>query len=156
LDAAVKTSDVVLAVIGRQWLTLTGSDGRRRLDDPTDTLRGEIAGALAAGVAVIPVLINDTRMPAPEELPEDLRPLAAINAMSLHDAGFEAEALALGRVLRARFGLAPIQVTGAPMNNDWTLSFLLNDLLAVSLSYRFDDEPEFRALPTLRMMNYRT
>lgn len=43
----VEQSTVVITLIGRQWLTLQGTDGIRRLDDPDDWVRKEIETALA-------------------------------------------------------------------------------------------------------------
>jgi hypothetical protein len=85
IDAAVSSCDVLLAVIGRRWLMLTDSTGRRRLDDPEDLLRFEIAKALSRNVRVIPVLVEGATMPRSEDLPEDLRALAARQAIDLSE-----------------------------------------------------------------------
>ena len=39
IQQAVGSSDVLLALIGRNWLTATDEAGRRRLDDPDDLVR---------------------------------------------------------------------------------------------------------------------
>jgi tetratricopeptide (TPR) repeat protein len=72
----VRRARVVLAVIGTQWLTATGPDGERRLDDPADWIRQELVAAFAAGVRVIPVLTDSAKMPTEGDLPADLAPLA--------------------------------------------------------------------------------
>ena len=64
-------SDVVLVVIGPRWLTATDPNGRRRLDDPDDLTRLEVAAALRRGIRVVPVLVGGAAMPSGEELPED-------------------------------------------------------------------------------------
>jgi TPR repeat protein len=81
LGDAVGRCDVLLAVIGEQWLqaSVPGSD-RRRLDDPRDFVRIEIEAALKRGIPVIPVLVGRAAMPAEQELPDDLRGLAFRNA----------------------------------------------------------------------------
>jgi hypothetical protein len=71
----VRAARVVLAVIGTRWLTATGPDGRRRIDDPGDWIRRELVAAFAAGVRVIPVLTDGAEMPAEADLPEDLAQL---------------------------------------------------------------------------------
>ena len=79
-------SAALLVVIGPEWLTTTGADGRRRLDDEGDFVRLEVATALARpGLRVVPILVHDARMPVAKELPEDLEPLARRQAIELTD-----------------------------------------------------------------------
>jgi hypothetical protein len=54
ITRAVGSCDVLLAVVGPHWLTATDRDGRRRLDDPRDIVRLEIAAALERDIRVIP------------------------------------------------------------------------------------------------------
>jgi TIR domain len=56
ITQAVSTCEVLLAIIGPRWLTATDDDGQRRLDDPDDTVRLEIAAALERDIRVIPIL----------------------------------------------------------------------------------------------------
>jgi hypothetical protein len=72
IDESLKRCELLLAVIGRQWLG-PGEVGARRIDDPSDLVRLEVSTALAQGIRVVPLLIDDTQMPASEKLPEDLR-----------------------------------------------------------------------------------
>lgn len=80
---AIDSSNVVLVLIGPHWATLTGSDGARRLEEPDDFLREEIARALTRGVPVIPVLVNNAGMPA--ALPPEIRQLAHLQAALLRN-----------------------------------------------------------------------
>ena len=73
---------VVVAVVGPGW-TGNRAPGKRRIDDPADFVRMEIAAALQRGIPVIPVLLDNTVMPAADDLPEDLRPFAFRNALVL-------------------------------------------------------------------------
>lgn len=57
ITRAVGSCDVLLALIGDQWLTITDADGRRRLEDPGDFVRLEIEAPLARQVRVIPILV---------------------------------------------------------------------------------------------------
>jgi tetratricopeptide (TPR) repeat protein len=72
---------VFLIVIGPRWLI--DAQGRRRLDDPNDVLRMEVAEALSREATVIPILVGGAGMPSPDALPEALKPLSRRHAMSL-------------------------------------------------------------------------
>jgi formylglycine-generating enzyme required for sulfatase activity len=82
---AVGSCDVLLVVIGRQWLTSTDSEGHRRLDNPEDFVRLEITTALERKIRVIPVLVSGAAMPHPTELPDILQPLARRQALAVGD-----------------------------------------------------------------------
>jgi hypothetical protein len=74
IDESLKRCELLLAVIGDHWLG-PGEVGARRIDDPGDLVRLEVSSALKQGIRVVPLLIDDTLMPSPEQLPEDLRSL---------------------------------------------------------------------------------
>ena len=61
---ALRAATVILAVIGRAWLSAADASGTRRLDDPTDYVRREIETALSEGIDVIPVLVEGATTPA--------------------------------------------------------------------------------------------
>ena len=82
IKQTLERARVVIAVIGPTWFGGRGR-GNRRIDDPTDFVRLEIATALQRGIPVIPVLIDDTPMPQVENLPADLKGLAFRNALIL-------------------------------------------------------------------------
>jgi TIR domain len=79
IDVEVSKCDVLLAVIGDDWVNAPG-DARRRLDDLNDLVRIEIETALAREIPVIPVLVGDASMPQESELPGELKGLAGRNA----------------------------------------------------------------------------
>ena len=81
-------SDVMLAIIGEDWLTVRGDDGQPRLKYPGDFVRTEIALALRRNKRVIPVLVSGARMPQSHELPEDLAGLADREAVEISETGF--------------------------------------------------------------------
>jgi hypothetical protein len=84
LKTTVGSCSVLLAVIGRNWLTLTdAATGKRRLDNPKDWVRIEIATALARNIWVIPILAHEGKMPGAEALPNNLKPLARRNAYEI-------------------------------------------------------------------------
>lgn len=86
IDARLAACQVMLVVIGREWLDARLPDGLRRLDDPMDFVRIEVAAGLARRqVLVVPVLVEGATMPASRVLPEDIRALARRHALSLRD-----------------------------------------------------------------------
>jgi hypothetical protein len=109
IDAAVGSCDVLLAVIGPEWLSSTGSDGKRRLDDPNDFVRVEIGSALRRDVRVIPVLVDDAEMPTADALPEDIRRLARRQAVELRDKRWDADIEDLIAVIGKVLGQAGLQ-----------------------------------------------
>ena len=86
IEQAVRCCEVLIAVIGKTWLSITDGLGRRRLDNPEDYVRVELATALARNIRVIPVLVQGAVMPHSEELPDVLAKLARRNAFELSDA----------------------------------------------------------------------
>ncbi len=80
LEEAVGGCAVLVAVIGPEWLTTPGEDGRPRLHDPDDFVRIEVEGALRRGIPVVPVLVDGAPMPRREDLPPGLEDLAYRNA----------------------------------------------------------------------------
>jgi TIR domain len=102
----VASCDVLLAVIGRRWLSITDAKGRRRLDNPEDFHRLEIQEALQRGIRVIPVLVQGAAMPTAEDLPEPMGRLAMRNALDLSDHRWRYD---MGRLISALEAVARTQ-----------------------------------------------
>ena len=92
LQNAVQSCDVLVALIGRSWLNIKDETGKRRLDNPEDFVRIEIAAALDRDIRVIPVLVDGVPMPRSTELPDNLKPLARRNALQVNHHSFNADA----------------------------------------------------------------
>lgn len=92
LQNAVQSCDVLVALIGRQWINIKDEKRERRLDNPEDFVRIEIAAALDRDIRVIPVLFDGTYMPRSTELPDNLRPLTRRNALQVNHHSFNADA----------------------------------------------------------------
>jgi hypothetical protein len=87
IKTTLQRAKVVIAIIGPEWCG--GRDpSNRRIDDPTDFVRLEVASALENGIPIIPVLINNTPMPEAKSLPADLEGLAFRNGLAL-DTGID-------------------------------------------------------------------
>jgi hypothetical protein len=69
------SSTVLLVLIGAQWLTLTDESGEPRIKNPDDFVRKEIRTAFENGLWVVPVLLQETKLPRAASLPEDIRGL---------------------------------------------------------------------------------
>ena len=104
IERTVASCDVLLAVIGPQWLRAAKADGIRRLDDEQDFVRLEIATALQRGVRVVPVLVGNARMPGVDELPDPLKALARRQAYELSDRRWDYDVQGLTKSLRGRGG----------------------------------------------------
>jgi len=87
IKQTLQRAKVVVAIIGPEWTG--GKDpASRRIDDPTDFVRLEVASALENGIPVIPVLVNNTPMPDAKNLPAELEGLAFRNGLAL-DTGID-------------------------------------------------------------------
>jgi len=100
---AVGRCDVLLAMIGRRWLEPRDGAGPR-LNDPKDFVRIEIAAALSRDIRVIPVLLDGAAMPAEDQLPEPLRPLALRNAIEVSNTRFASDVARLADAVGKTIG----------------------------------------------------
>lgn len=161
VESAIGSCRALVALIGRDWLSIQNAKGQRRLDDPDDLVRLEIEAALNKGVFVMPVLVEDARMPSPAELPDSLARLSTLNALELSDSRWEYDSRRLLERLEAVLGApAPSsqQVTGqregarpAPEPNGprspqpggsrraWTAAVIVVLLIGIALALRSDD-----------------
>ena len=100
LNDQVAQCDVLLAIIGEDWIDARDDDGNRRLEKDSDFVRIEIASALQLGKRVIPVLVNKAEMPRADELPPSLKPLARRNAVAIRPTRFKADSQGLVKALK--------------------------------------------------------
>jgi TIR domain len=122
ITRAVGSCDVLLALIGEEWLTITDEHGRRRLDNADDFVHLEIEAALSRSVRVIPVLVDGARMPRADELPDGLAGLVRRQALELSPARFDFDTRrlltvldrSLAEVRAAQPGAGPAPTPAAP------------------------------------------
>jgi hypothetical protein len=100
----VSKCDVLLAVIGPNWLDARDNKGKRRLDDPNDFVRIEIAAALHRDISVIPILIEGTPWLKADCLPTDIRELAMRNGLDIRHASFQLDMDKLIANIKAALG----------------------------------------------------
>jgi hypothetical protein len=84
IDQTIRNCRVVLVAIGPAWLETQDEHGRR-LDQVNDPVRIEIETALRWRKRIIPVLIDDARMPGAAQLPGTIEQLASQNAAPMHN-----------------------------------------------------------------------
>ena len=82
IHQALRQTDYLLVLIGPKWLGPTGN-GRNRINDANDPVRMEVELALEIGLRVVPILLEHTPMPGPEDLPEALGELPYLNAADI-------------------------------------------------------------------------
>lgn len=110
----------VFVLIGPQWAGPAGTGGKTRLFEDDDMVRREVRLALASQARLVPLLLDDARMPRAAELPPDLKALSSINAFSLRTAHFDEDMDTLLDALLgnkqgrgSRWRQAPLTVAGA-------------------------------------------
>ena len=85
LEDSLNRSSVMIVVMGKRWAG-TGKIGSRRIDDPGDFVRLEVASGLKRPeLKIVPALISGAKMLGPSALPEELKELSRRNAIELSD-----------------------------------------------------------------------
>jgi TIR domain len=122
IERKLRHIDVFLAVIGEQWVTVTGDRGSRRLEDERDLLRLEVATALKRSVRVIPVLVGGATMPRESELPADIANVTRLHAFELASGRFRADVQLLVNSLR---GVERAPTQRGKVTHQWSWIILL-------------------------------
>jgi hypothetical protein len=120
LNTQVSACDVMLVIIGPNWLRAKDKTGQRRLNQPDDFVAIEIATALTRDIRVIPVLVDGVRMPKASELPDTLKPLARRQAAGLRNANFGQDAQSLIARMREPSGNEPAVDVANALSNGGT------------------------------------
>jgi hypothetical protein len=108
IHGIVTGADVLLALIGHNWLTVADEDGRRRLDDVDDVLRFELETALREQVRIIPLQLHGAELPGADDLPKSLVPLVGAQSLRIDADRWRTDVQRLVRALDVlRQGKAP-------------------------------------------------
>ena len=99
----IEQCDLVLVMIGDNWLDPRPGTDVRRIDEPGDFVRLEVESALASkSTTIVPILVEGAPMPSPSQLPASIQRLARFNAFELSDQKWPKEirdlAEALGKI----------------------------------------------------------
>lgn len=153
LEDAVAECDVFLAMIGPQWVGIADEAGERRLEQWNDFVRLEIATALKQQKLVIPVLVGQARMPAPDMLPDDLQLLARRNAIELSHQRFGYDVEKLIRTIKvavpANSSIKTTVDSEAQREKAEQLKFVRDDLVNATDSPLYVYRTENRYFPVL-------
>jgi hypothetical protein len=89
IEEKLKTCNTMLCLIGQGWLTAK-EGSRRRLDNPEDPVRLEVAAALklAVRIRIVIALLGGSRMPLADDLPADLASLAQCPSYPIRDESY--------------------------------------------------------------------
>jgi formylglycine-generating enzyme required for sulfatase activity len=80
---SLKECSCLLVILGSEWLNIRGETGMRRLDEDDDPVRLEIEEAISHGMPILPVLVQEARMPRPNQLPASIAMLSGINGIQV-------------------------------------------------------------------------
>lgn len=104
LRMVMEQCQVVVALIGPEWAKELNSGQRRVAGD--DYVRSELEQALAAGLTVIPVLLDGAHMPAMSDLPQELHRLQFQQALEVRTHCFARDIAPLRLAVCKALGLA--------------------------------------------------
>jgi hypothetical protein len=74
---------LLLALICPNWVELRDESGHRRIENLTDFVRVELGAALECKIPIIPVILENAKMPKADELPDELKLLSMLQGISL-------------------------------------------------------------------------
>jgi hypothetical protein len=136
LDEQVARCDVLLAIIGPNWLAgARESSGVQQTGSRKDFVLVEIVSALNRDIRVIPVLVDGAALPKAEDLPESLRPLVRRNAVEVRNTQFHADAARLIEKIREGKRTNLKYASARRLAAIFGVSFLI--IAAVTWIYRF-------------------
>ena len=78
---SMRASNILLLIIGRDWVSSKDEKGNTRLLLPEDPIRFEIEHAISQGLTIFPVLVENAKMPEKDDLPESIQSISFQNAV---------------------------------------------------------------------------
>lgn len=100
IQKALSHCNVLLVVMSKNWLEVKDKHGNRRISDPDDLVRIEIATAIERNIQVIPVLFDNIPMPTSADLPDNLRSLPRRQFVEIETTRFEADVKKLADAIK--------------------------------------------------------
>lgn len=127
LQQAIQDADVLLVIMGENWIGAPSKDYESRIFDSKDFVRLEVTSALDQKKLVIPLLIDGASMPAISELPPDLEQLPHLNALFLRHESFNQDIEVILNKLLARGSERKMNVVRSRL----ALNFLAKSMLGL-------------------------
>lgn len=143
IETALAEAAVVIALIGKSWLRVQDSDGRRRLDVEDDWVRFELAYALNHQLPLIPLLVSGSDLPLAPQLPTELKRLPECKAMRMDEETSRANLDALIAIIDKKI-LVRRQITAEPNTYPLPVDVYNQPLTEVELADRLGSIPEWR------------
>ena len=108
----LQRTKALIAVIGPNWTR------QRKIFDQADPVRLELELALHRHILLLPVLVHGAAMPSAADLPPSLKPLANLNALTIHSGlGFNRDMKRLTDILDRQLRLPPAAIA-CPLPQD--------------------------------------
>lgn len=101
------SSDIMLAIIGPDWMGYNSEKNTYRINELNDWVRTEIATALKRNIRVVPVLLDGANMPDDSILPDDLKPLLRRQSYEISNKRWKYDSEELIQYLQKALGQAP-------------------------------------------------
>ncbi|AFZ17920.1 4a-hydroxytetrahydrobiopterin dehydratase [Allocoleopsis franciscana] len=86
LEEALQAAQIVIVVIGPDWLRISDEYGLRRIDQDNDWVRREIEFTLRNGKKLLPLLVRGAKIPPSDKLPASISALTERQAVEIRDA----------------------------------------------------------------------
>jgi hypothetical protein len=83
IRSQLASARLMIAIIGRSWLTVPDEYGQRRIDNKRDFVRIELKWGLENKVRMIPVLVDEATMPLEKSLPPPLRAFSRCQSLMM-------------------------------------------------------------------------
>ena len=106
ISKSLESCDVMLAVIGPNWLGKDPTKDTSRIKNPNDWVKTEISTALARDIRVIPVLVDGGQLPDADDLPPDLQSLLLRQSFEISNKRWDYDTQQLIDVL-IKMGITP-------------------------------------------------
>ena len=151
IERTLGASDALVAVIGPRWLSDADANGARRLDNPNDFVRIEIAKALQRGIRVIPVLVGGATLPHPGDLPDNLKSLCDRQAVEIRDTRFHEDAKDLVDVLHGTLHGTRVMPTGASVKRLTPALLIFAVVIAGAVSWLLLNRHKVSAEPSVNV-----